>query len=155
MRQRIDRLINLLYEGVYEKDTELRLSMLAALAGQSILLLGPPGVAKSMIAHRLKNAFRDARAFEYLMSKFSTPDEIFGPVSIARLKNSDKYERTSMDFLQQRGKAPIAPKKDKKQEKNESSPSFFSSYAERLRRHALPLRRQTTGSGTPDHRFYH
>lgn len=99
MRQRIDRLISLLNEGVYEKDTELRLSMLAALAGQSILLLGPPGVAKSMIAHRLKYAFRGAKAFEYLMSRFSTPDEIFGPVSIARLKDSDKYERNTTGYL--------------------------------------------------------
>lgn len=99
MRHRIDRLISLLNEGVYEKDTELRLSMLAALAGQSILLLGPPGVAKSMIAHRLKYAFRDAKSFEYLMSRFSTPDEIFGPVSIARLKDSDKYERSTSGYL--------------------------------------------------------
>lgn len=99
IKERIEKLLSLISEGVYEKEVELRLSLLAAIAGQSILLLGPPGVAKSMVARRLKYAFKDATAFEYLMSRFSTPDEIFGPVSIAKLKESDKYERTTEGYL--------------------------------------------------------
>lgn len=99
MEERIKALLADIGRGVYEKDEELLLSLLAALAGESILLLGPPGVAKSMIARRIKHAFKDARSFDYLMSRFSTTDEVFGPVSISRLKSSDSYERTIDGYL--------------------------------------------------------
>ena len=99
MLERFKLLLRDLNRGIYEKETEISLSLLAALAGESVILLGPPGVAKSMVARQLKTAFRDARSFEYLMSRFSAPDEIFGPVSIQKLKSSDTYERAVEGYL--------------------------------------------------------
>jgi len=99
MLERFKQLLGEMNWGIYEKETEISLSLLAALAGESIILLGPPGVAKSMVARQLKTAFKDARSFEYLMSRFSTPDEIFGPVSIQKLKTSDTYERAVEGYL--------------------------------------------------------
>lgn len=99
MLERFKQLLGEMNRGIYEKKTEISLSLLAALAGESIILLGPPGVAKSMVARQLKTAFRDAQSFEYLMSRFSTPDEIFGPVSIQKLKTSDTYERAMEGYL--------------------------------------------------------
>lgn len=99
IRDRIEALLSHLNRGVYEKETAIQLALLTAIAGESIFMLGAPGVAKSLVARRLKLAFKDARAFEYLMSRFSTPDEIFGPVSISKLKNEDKYERIISGYL--------------------------------------------------------
>lgn len=99
MQQQFKQILEEISRGVYEKDTEIGLSLLAAIAGESVLLLGPPGVAKSMVARRVKCAFGRSKAFEYLMSRFSTPDEIFGPVSISRLKTSDTYERNTEGFM--------------------------------------------------------
>lgn len=99
MLERFKQLLGEMNRGIYEKETEISLSLLAALAGESIILLGPPGVAKSMVARQLKTAFRGAQSFEYLMSRFSTPDEIFGPVSIQKLKTSDTYERAVEGYL--------------------------------------------------------
>lgn len=99
MLERFKQLLGEMNRGIYEKETEISLSLLAALAGESIILLGPPGVAKSMVARQLKTAFRDTQSFEYLMSRFSTPDEIFGPVSIQKLKASDTYERAMEGYL--------------------------------------------------------
>lgn len=99
MLERFKQLLGEMNRGIYEKETEISLSLLAALTGESIILLGPPGVAKSMVARQLKTAFRDAQSFEYLMSRFSTPDEIFGPVSIQKLKTSDTYERAVEGYL--------------------------------------------------------
>ena len=99
MLERFKLLLQEMNRGIYEKNTEISLSLLAALAGESVILLGPPGVAKSMVARQLKTAFKDARSFEYLMSRFSTPDEIFGPVSIQKLKTSDTYERAVEGYL--------------------------------------------------------
>ena len=98
-KERIEHLLSDVTCGIYEKETDVALALMAALAGESIIMLGLPGTAKSMVARRLKSCFKDARGFEYLMSRFSTPDEIFGPISISMLKTSDKYERVTEGYL--------------------------------------------------------
>lgn len=58
LKQRIHDLLERMNERVYGKEHVIALSLLSAIAGESIFLLGPPGVAKSMVARRLKLAFR-------------------------------------------------------------------------------------------------
>lgn len=96
---RIRSLISWMSRGVYEKDQIVAMALLCAVAGENMFLLGPPGTAKSLVASRLKGVFANARSFDCLMSRFSTPDEIFGPISIARLKNEDRYERLTDGYL--------------------------------------------------------
>ena len=95
----IKKILDVMSTGIYEKEHIIAMALLSAIAGESIFLLGPPGTAKSLVARRLKLAFSQDNAFEYLMSRFSTPDEIFGPVSISLLKNEDRYERVVDGFM--------------------------------------------------------
>jgi MoxR-like ATPase len=104
-KEKINALLAELNKGIYEKEEVMALALLSSIARESIFLLGPPGVAKSLIARRLKFAYKGKdegkgpKVFEYLMSRFSTPDEIFGPVSISKLKEEDKYERIAEGYL--------------------------------------------------------
>lgn len=93
------QLIEWMSQGVYEKEQIIAVALLCAVAGENMFLLGPPGTAKSMVAARLKSVFKDGKSFDYLMSRFSTPDEIFGPISISKLKNEDRYERLTSGYL--------------------------------------------------------
>lgn len=60
---------------------QVRLLLLAGLASEHLLLLGPPGTAKSELSRRLSN-LTSGRYYERLLTRFSVPEELFGPLSM-------------------------------------------------------------------------
>src|SRR6516162_5142641 len=67
------------------RDEVIDLIALAVVAGEHLFLFGPPGTAKSALIRQLAGAVR-GRYFEYMLTRFSEPNEIFGPIDIARLR---------------------------------------------------------------------
>ncbi|MFO0548650.1 MAG: AAA family ATPase [Polyangiaceae bacterium] len=98
MRQRIERILEALGAGLVERDEAMRLALLAVLAGEHVLFLGPPGTAKSEIARRLLGAFGGGAFFERLLTRFTVPEELFGPLSLRALE-ADAYVRVTAGYL--------------------------------------------------------
>ena len=67
------------------RDEVIDLIALAVVAGEHLFLFGPPGTAKSLLVREFAGAVR-CRYFEYLLTRFSEPSELFGPVDLARLR---------------------------------------------------------------------
>ena len=68
------------------REEVIDLITLAAVAGEHLFLLGPPGTAKSAIIRAFAQRI-NGRYFEYLLTRFSEPNELFGPIDLAKLRD--------------------------------------------------------------------
>src|SRR5512136_3070607 len=73
-------------------------ALAALLSGHHVLIIGPPGTAKSMLADELCRRLEGARYFQWLLTRFTTPEELFGAVSLKALENDD-YRRLTTHKL--------------------------------------------------------
>lgn len=81
-----------------ERRDEVRGILIAALAREHVLLLGPAGTGKSALANAFCGALGGAQFFQWLLTRFSAPEELFGPVSLSGLK-ADEYRRVTTGKL--------------------------------------------------------
>ena len=87
----VDQLRTDLTAGFPERKEVIEGILSAVLAGEHVLLLGPPGTAKSALARSVAQAFGGVY-FERLLTRFSTPEELFGAISLKALEQ-DRFAR--------------------------------------------------------------
>ena len=86
-----------LSSALIERDEEVDLVLTALLANEHVLLVGPPGCGKSLLLDAVMN-WMSARRFSILLTKFTTVEEVMGPVSLTALK-ADRYRRVTAGRL--------------------------------------------------------
>src|ERR1700749_3713607 len=75
------------------KDEIIDLMGICLVGGENLFLLGPPGTAKSATVRELSKLI-DGNTFEYLLTRFTEPNELFGPFDIRRLREGDLVTNT-------------------------------------------------------------
>lgn len=105
MKPKIRSLLADMNTGLIDREHAIKAAVLSVLAAENLVLIGPPGTAKSMVARRVAQHIQTDTSpegangyFEYLLTKFSTPEEIFGPLSITELK-ADRFRRNTAGYL--------------------------------------------------------
>ena len=71
--------------GLVERETLVELVVLCAVAGEHLLVIGPPGTGKSEAVRRIARRL-GGNYFEYLIGRFTEPSEIFGPIDLRKLR---------------------------------------------------------------------
>jgi MoxR-like ATPase len=97
-RDRLRRMREELGQAFLERTEVIDGALAALLGGHHVLLIGPPGTAKSMLADELCRRFDCASYFQWLLTKFTTPEELFGAVSLRALEHDD-YRRVTTHKL--------------------------------------------------------
>src|SRR5688572_27015687 len=103
LREKIDRFRRALGRFFVAKQHLIDLMTVAAVAQEPLLLVGPPGTAKSDLVIKFKDALglTDDVYFEYMLTRFTEPSEVFGPIDVAELRKGRYLRRAS-------GKLPTA-----------------------------------------------
>jgi MoxR-like ATPase len=97
LHERLRRVASTLDQQFLGKDEVIRLLLIAVVAGEHCVLVGPPGTAKSALIRSLAELL-EAKYFEYLLTRFTEPNEIFGPVDIAAFREGN-YRRNTAGML--------------------------------------------------------
>lgn len=103
---RLKSLLTVLSDGLIEREVECKMLLLAVLCREHTLLLGPPGTGKSELGRRLaqicsvsSESVGSANSFfERLLTKYTNPEELFGPLSLSALER-DQYVRNTIGYL--------------------------------------------------------
>lgn len=103
LRDRINRFRTSLGRFFVAKQDVIDLMTVAAIAQEPLLIVGPPGTAKSDLVLKFKDALglSDADYFEYMLTRFTEPSEIIGPIDINLLREGRYIRR-------EQGKLPTA-----------------------------------------------
>jgi MoxR-like ATPase len=92
--EKLSKVLGHVKESFVGKDEVVDLLGIALVAKENAFLLGPPGTAKSAITRLLCSCIKDGKNFEYLLTRFTEPNEIFGPFDIRRLKEGELVTNT-------------------------------------------------------------
>jgi len=84
-----------------ERNTAIDNALLALISGEHYLQLGPPGTGKSLLVRALTLRIEGASYFERLMSSFTVPEEIFGPIDLVGYADLGEYKRIAAGSLSQ------------------------------------------------------
>src|SRR3984957_8055536 len=89
LRKRLNRFRTSLGRFFVHKQELIDLMLVAAVAQEPLLLVGPPGTAKSDLVLKFKDALGlgEGDYFEYMLTRFTEPSEIVGPIDISKLRD--------------------------------------------------------------------
>lgn len=92
--EKLNKALSQLKNTFIGKDEIIDLLGIGLIARENAFLLGPPGTAKSAIVRALSDRITQGKNFEYLLTRFTEPNEIFGPFDIRKLKDGELVTNT-------------------------------------------------------------